>query len=96
MFRAQLSAGVNLDRVADILRFGKTQVGKRYDRKQHGKDGGTRCSPFLMGSREHLSQICKKYKDGLLWPRHGSALLVQRPVETASLLWRVGGLVVKG
>lgn len=32
----------------------------------------------LMGARGHLSQICKKYKDGLLWPRHGSALIVQR------------------
>lgn len=45
-----------------------------YERNQHGKGGGTRCS-----ARGHLSHICEKYKDGLLWPRHGSALLVQRP-----------------
>lgn len=44
MFRAQLSAGVNLDRVSGTLGFGKSQLGSGYERKQHRKSGRTRCS----------------------------------------------------
>lgn len=83
MFRAQLSAGINLDMVAVILGFGKRQVGSGYGRKQHRKGGGTRCSPCLMGARGHLSEISEKYKDGLLWLRHGSALL-----DSAETRWK--------
>lgn len=60
LFRAQLSAGVNLDRVAGILGLGKRQVGSGHERKQHGKGGGTRCSPFLGRAAQLPPQECGK------------------------------------
>lgn len=86
MFKAQLSAGVNLERAVGILGFGKRQVGSGYERKQSGKVEEQGAPPFLMGARGQLSQVCEKYKDGLfwlLWPRHGSA-----PLDSAEARWK--------
>lgn len=46
--RAQLPAGDKLDGVAGILWFGKRQLERGYEKEQQRRDGGIRCSQFLV------------------------------------------------
>lgn len=58
------------------------EVGMRENSMERVEGQGVHHFSWL-GSQRTPSQICEKYKDGLLWPRRGSA-----PSDSAETRWK--------